>query len=77
MTNPPFAAHLRLLPYPSQRKQANESATCSDLALVGTAQGKYPVGGSTYTVDITFDGDLAVGPSEVPESDYDPTLQYV
>ena len=46
------------------------------------AQGKYPVSGSIYTValdemgGITFDGDLAVGPPAVPESDYDPTLQY-
>ncbi len=46
------------------------------------AQGKYPSSGSIYTValndtgGITFDGDLAVGPQEPPENQYDPTLQY-
>ncbi len=49
---------------------------------VVNAQGKYPSSGSIYTValndtgGITFDGDLTVGPQEIPENQYDPTLQY-
>jgi hypothetical protein len=45
-------------------------------------QGPYPISGYIYTValddtgGITFYGDLAVGPQELPQNQYDPSLNY-
>jgi hypothetical protein len=46
-------------------------------------QGKYPTTGSIYSVAldentsaITFDGDLSVGPAELPANQYSPDLDY-